>query len=149
MRHPPATPVGSPTDGAPVGPPGTSSPPLGETGAQSSARHPTAVTGRRGGAVTAGRLGGAGGDPVAAGLEGQCALLTPASARNPAPGKLVRAFSRACAGGLFALKPGSWVDQRLVRERYSDQLSPEACALSLFLVTVADAQGLRFYSEQA
>ena len=43
----------------------------------------------------------------------------------------------------------SWVEQRLVRERYSDQLSPEACALSLFLVTVADAQGLRFYSEQA
>src|SRR5207245_4733548 len=108
IRHPPATPVGSPTDGAPVGPPGTSSPPLGETVAQSSARHPTAVTGLRGGAVTAGRLGGAGGDPVAAGLEGQCALLTPASARNPAPGKLFRAFSRACAGGLFALKPGSW-----------------------------------------
>jgi len=43
----------------------------------------------------------------------------------------------------------SWVEQRLVRERYSDQLSPEACALSLFLVTGADAQGLRFYSEQA
>ena len=41
----------------------------------------------------------------------------------------------------------SWVDQRLVRERYIDQLSPEACALYLFLVTVADAQGLSFYSE--
>ena len=26
----------------------------------------------------------------------------------------------------------SWVDQRLVRERYIDQLSPEACALYLF-----------------
>jgi hypothetical protein len=39
------------------------------------------------------------------------------------------------------------VDQRLVRDRYIDQLSPEACALSLFLVTVADAQGLSFYSE--
>src|SRR5215468_11086050 len=36
----------------------------------------------------------------------------------------------------------SWVDQRLVRERYIDQLSPPACALYLFLVTVADAQGL-------
>ena len=36
----------------------------------------------------------------------------------------------------------SWVDQRLVRERYIDQLSHEACALSLFLVTVAAAQGL-------
>ena len=41
----------------------------------------------------------------------------------------------------------SWVDQRLVREHYIDQLSPEACALYLFLVTVADAQGLSFYSE--
>src|SRR5712692_11607334 len=36
----------------------------------------------------------------------------------------------------------SWVDQRLVRERSIDQLSHEACALSLLLVTVADAQGL-------
>ena len=34
----------------------------------------------------------------------------------------------------------SWVDQRLVRERSIDQLSHEACALSLLLVTVADAQ---------
>jgi len=41
----------------------------------------------------------------------------------------------------------SWVDQRLVRERYIDQLSHAACALSLFLVTVADAQGLRDYAE--
>ena len=35
----------------------------------------------------------------------------------------------------------SWVDQRLVRERYIDQLSHEACALYLLLVTGADAQG--------
>jgi len=41
----------------------------------------------------------------------------------------------------------SWVDQRLVRERYIDQLSHEACALYLLLITVADAQGLSFYSE--
>jgi hypothetical protein len=41
----------------------------------------------------------------------------------------------------------SWVDQRLVRERYIDQLSHEACALSLFLVTVADAQGLSYYAD--
>ena len=41
----------------------------------------------------------------------------------------------------------SWVDQRLVRERSIDQLTPEACALSLFLVTVADAQGLRYYAD--
>ena len=43
----------------------------------------------------------------------------------------------------------SWVDQRLVRERYIDQLSPEACALYLFLVTVADAQGLSFYADRS
>ena len=41
----------------------------------------------------------------------------------------------------------SWVDQRLVRERYIDQLSPPACALYLFLVTVADAQGLSYYAD--
>jgi hypothetical protein len=43
----------------------------------------------------------------------------------------------------------SWVDQRLVRERYIDQLSPEACALYLFLVTVADAQGLSYYADHS
>lgn len=41
----------------------------------------------------------------------------------------------------------SWVDQRLVRDHSIDQLSPQACALSLFLVTVADAQGLSYYAE--
>ena|SRR5215468_8932665 len=41
----------------------------------------------------------------------------------------------------------SWVDQRLVREHYIDQLSPPACALYLFLVTVADAQGLSYYAD--
>ena len=49
-----------------------------------------------------------GGDPVATRLDGQCALLTPAPADNSAPGKLFRPLSRACAGGLFALKVGSW-----------------------------------------
>ena len=43
----------------------------------------------------------------------------------------------------------SWVDQRLVRERYIDQLSHEACALYLFLVTVADAQGLSYYADDS
>lgn len=43
----------------------------------------------------------------------------------------------------------SWVDQRLVRERSLDQLSHEACTLSLFLVTVADAHGLSFDSDHA
>ena len=41
----------------------------------------------------------------------------------------------------------SWVDQRLVREHYIDQLSHQACALYLFLVTVADAQGLSYYAD--
>jgi len=43
----------------------------------------------------------------------------------------------------------SWIDQRLVRERYIDQLSPHACALYLFLVTVADAQGLSYYADRS
>lgn len=42
----------------------------------------------------------------------------------------------------------SWVDQRLVRERIIDQLSHQACTLYLFLVTVADAQGLSYYAER-
>jgi hypothetical protein len=44
-------------------------------------------------------------------------------------------------------KQFSWVDQRLVREHYIDALSHPACALSLFLLTVADAQGLSYYAE--
>ena len=44
-------------------------------------------------------------------------------------------------------KQFSWVDQRLVRDRYIDQVSHQAAALYLFLVTVADSQGLSFYSE--
>ena len=44
-------------------------------------------------------------------------------------------------------KQFSWLDQRLVRERYIDQLSHAACALYLFLVTVADAQGLSYYAD--
>jgi hypothetical protein len=43
----------------------------------------------------------------------------------------------------------SWVDQRLVRDGYIDRLSHEACTLYLFLVTVADAQGLSFYSDRS
>src|SRR4030095_377271 len=41
----------------------------------------------------------------------------------------------------------SWVDQRLVRDHYIDQLSHQACALYLFLLTVADAQGLSYYAD--
>jgi len=43
----------------------------------------------------------------------------------------------------------SWVDQRLVREHRIDHLSHEACALYLFLVTVADAQGLSYYADHS
>jgi hypothetical protein len=39
----------------------------------------------------------------------------------------------------------SWIDQRLVRDRYIEQCSNQALALYLLLVTVADAQGLSYY----
>jgi len=41
----------------------------------------------------------------------------------------------------------SWVDQRLVRDRHLDYCDPSAAALYLFLVTVADVQGLSYYVE--
>jgi hypothetical protein len=41
----------------------------------------------------------------------------------------------------------SWVDQRLVRERHVERCDPHAAALYLFLVTVADAQGLSYYAD--
>lgn len=41
----------------------------------------------------------------------------------------------------------SWIDQRLVRENFLRQGSHAAWALYLVLVTVADAQGLSYYSE--
>ena len=43
----------------------------------------------------------------------------------------------------------SWVDQRLVRDHRIDHLSHAACALYLFLVTVADAQGLSYYADRS
>ena len=82
---------------------------VGQAVAQSGAGHAPAVAGLRVGAGAARCLGGARGHPVAAGLDGQCPLLTPSPARNPAPGELCRPVSRACAGRLFALKAGSWV----------------------------------------
>lgn len=41
----------------------------------------------------------------------------------------------------------SWIDQRLVRENFLRHGQPTAWALYLVLVTVADAQGLSYYSE--
>ena len=43
----------------------------------------------------------------------------------------------------------SWVDHRLVRENHINGRSHAALALYLFLVTVADAEGLSYWSEAA
>lgn len=43
----------------------------------------------------------------------------------------------------------SWVDHRLIRDRHIERCDPSAAALYLFLVTVADAQGLSYYSDAA
>ena len=44
-------------------------------------------------------------------------------------------------------KQFSWLDHRLVRDRYLEHCSHPAAALYLFLVTVADGQGLSYYSD--
>ena len=44
-------------------------------------------------------------------------------------------------------KQFSWIDHRLVRDRHIAGKSAEALALYLFLVTVADGQGLSYYSD--
>ena len=41
----------------------------------------------------------------------------------------------------------SWIDQRLVRDRYLQHCDHGALALYLVLVTVSDAEGLSYYSE--
>ena len=41
----------------------------------------------------------------------------------------------------------SWIDQRLVRDRHIEHCDAHACALYLFLLTVADAQGLSYYAD--
>lgn len=43
----------------------------------------------------------------------------------------------------------SWVDHRLVRHEYLVRADHSAWTLYLFLVTVADVQGLSFYSDAA
>ena len=43
----------------------------------------------------------------------------------------------------------SWVDHRLVRDGHIEGRSATALALYLFLVTVADAEGLSWYSDEA
>lgn len=46
-------------------------------------------------------------------------------------------------------KTFSWLDHRLVRDHYIERLSHSQAALYLFLVTVADAQGLSYYSDRS
>jgi hypothetical protein len=41
----------------------------------------------------------------------------------------------------------SWIDQRLVRDGHISRCTPNALALYLLLCTVADAQGLSYYSD--
>ena len=41
----------------------------------------------------------------------------------------------------------SWVDHRLIRDRHIESCSHPALALYLFLVTVADQEGLSYYSD--
>jgi len=54
-----------------------------------------------------------------------------------------------CPKGLRKIpKQFSWLDHRLVRDRYIDRCSHQAATLYLFLVTVADAQGLSYYADQ-
>lgn len=43
----------------------------------------------------------------------------------------------------------SWVDHRLVRDHYLERCDAPAAALYLFLLTVADSQGLSYYSDAA
>jgi hypothetical protein len=42
-----------------------------------------------------------------------------------------------------------WVDHRLVRDRYLDRCPPTALALYLFLVAVADADGVSYWGDAA
>ena len=43
----------------------------------------------------------------------------------------------------------SWLDHRLVRDRHIEHITHEAAALYLFLVTVADSQGLSYYADHS
>ena len=43
----------------------------------------------------------------------------------------------------------SWIDQALVQRHLIDRCDARAAALSLFLVTVADAQGLSYYGSSS
>lgn len=46
-------------------------------------------------------------------------------------------------------KSFSWIDHRLVRQRYIEACTHEQLALYLFLTCVADTQGLSYYSDKS
>jgi len=46
-------------------------------------------------------------------------------------------------------KQFSWVDHRLIRDRHLKGLTHQAAALYLFLITVADSQGLSYYANHS
>ena len=46
-------------------------------------------------------------------------------------------------------KQFSWIDHRLVRDRHIEKFTHPAGALYLFLVTVADANGLSYYGDKS
>jgi hypothetical protein len=46
-------------------------------------------------------------------------------------------------------KQFSWIDQALVRKKYICDVSYESLSLYLFLVTVADSEGVSYYSDYA
>jgi len=43
----------------------------------------------------------------------------------------------------------SWIDHRLIRDKYIYQCDPPALALYLFLLTVGDRDGLSYYSDKS
>lgn len=43
----------------------------------------------------------------------------------------------------------SWIDHRLVRDSHIEKCGPKALAVYLFLVTVADAEGISYYGDGA
>jgi len=60
-----------------------------------------------------------------------------------AKGPFVRDRIRRISSGF------GWVDHRLVREHYVERCSHGALALYLFLVTVADGEGVSWWSERS
>jgi hypothetical protein len=64
-------------------------------------------------------------------------------AMSTAKGPFVRDRIRRITGGF------GWVDHRLVREHYVEKCSHGALALYLFLVVVADGEGISWWSERS